>query len=134
VVRVPSGEPVTVSVDVKLDANGRSTDTDVKVLLHWDRVGVFGASWPNPKNSPMHRMNHDGTSATYSATLGSLPPGKYEFAAHIIGANDVWVPTMGAREPNGRLEVLPSRVFAREQARQRKGRKEEERAEIQAIP
>lgn len=131
--RVPFGEPVTVSVDVTLDRELDGVDTDVKALLHWDRVAVFGGNWPNPKNSPMHRMTHDGTSVSYSITLGSLPPGKYEFAAHIIGANDVWVPTAGAREPNGRLEVLESRVFAREQARQRKGRKEAERAEVDVL-
>lgn len=133
-VRVPSGEPVTVTVDVTLDREVEEADTGVKALLHWDRVAVFGGNWPNPKNSPMHRMTCQGTSVRYSITLGSLPPGKYEFAAHVIGANDVWVPTAGAREPNGRLEVLESRVFAREQARQRKGRKEEEPAEADARP
>lgn len=130
--RVPFGEPVTVTVDVTLDRQAAEADTGVKALLHWDRVAVFGGNWPNPKNSPMHRMAYRGTSVTYSITLGSLPPGKYEFAAHVIGANDAWVPTAGAREPNGRLEVLESRVFAREQARQRKGRKEEEPAEADA--
>jgi hypothetical protein len=132
--RVPFGEPVTLTVDVTLDREVAEADTGVKALLHWDRVAVFGGHWPNPKNSPMHRMTYQGTSVTYSITLGSLPPGKYEFAAHVIGANDVWVPHAGAREPNGRLEVLESRVFAREQARQRKGRKEEEPAEADARP
>lgn len=131
--RVPFGEPVTVTVEVTLDREAEEADSGVKALLHWDRVGVFGGNWPNPKNSPMHRMSHRDDTVTYSITLGSLPPGKYEFAAHIIGANDVWVPTAGAREPNGRLEVLESRVFAREQAQQRKGRKEAERAELDAI-
>jgi predicted NBD/HSP70 family sugar kinase len=132
--RVPFGEPVTVTVDVTLSRAVVEADTDVKALLHWDRVAVFGGNWPNPKNSPMHRMTHQGASVTYSITLGSLPPGKYEFAAHIIGANDIWVPTVGAREPNGRLEVLESRDFAREQGRVRKGRKEGERVEADVLP
>lgn len=131
VARVPSGEPVTVTVDVTLDRPVTDGDSGIKALLHWDRVPVFGGNWPNPKNSPMHRVDQGGSSATYSISLGSLPPGKYEFAAHIIGANDMWVPAYGAREPNGRLEVLPSRVFAREEAKRRSGRKEALRAEVQ---
>jgi predicted NBD/HSP70 family sugar kinase len=130
--RIRTGESITVAVDVTLDRPVAADHTGVKALLHWDRVALFGGHWPNPKNSPMQCISTDGTTATYSATLGSLPPGKYEFAAHIVGANDIWVPTVGAREPNGRLEVLPSRVFAREQAGRRRGRKEGERARVRA--
>lgn len=130
--RIRSGEPITVTVDVTLDRAVAVDHTGVKTMLHWDRVALFGGHWPNPKNSPMQCISTDGTTATYSVTLGSLPPGKYEFAAHIVGANDIWVPTVGAREPNGRLEVLPSRVFAREQAGHRRGRKEDERARVKA--
>lgn len=132
--RVPFGEPVTITVDATLDRDAAAADAGVKALLHWDRVPVFGGNWPNPKNSPMHRMAYEGSSITYSITLGSLPPGKYEFAAHIIGANHMWVPTAGVREPNGRLEVLESRVFARERARRGKGEKEEARAEVDVTP
>lgn len=131
VARIPFGEPVTVTVDVTLDRPLTDGDAGIKALLHWDRVAVFGGNWPNPKNSPMHRVDRADSKATYSISLGSLPPGKYEFAAHIIGANDLWVPA-DAREPNGRLEVLPSRVFAREQVERRHGRKEGKQAEVQA--
>lgn len=130
--RVPFGESVTVTVDVTTDRPLSGGDSGVKALLHWDRVGVFGGSWPNPKNSPMHQVAHRDSAATYSITLGSLPPGKYEFAAHVIGANDLWAPADGGREPNGRLEVLPSRVFARELAGRGDEGKEVVPADVQA--
>jgi hypothetical protein len=98
-----------VSVTVRTDPDG--DPHDVKALLHWDRVGLFGGNWPSPKNSPMHLLRENGQEATFGVTLGSLPPGKYEYAAHVLGANDIWVrlgefPT----ESNGRIEVLPSRA------------------------
>jgi hypothetical protein len=115
--RVRSGEPVTIMVDVKVDSQKESESSEVKVLLHWDRVALFGGNWTNPKNSPMHMISAGAGVATFGVTLGSLPPGKYEYAAHVLGSNDVWVRTNNPVEnTNGRVEVIPSRaaVFAGE--------------------
>lgn len=109
--KVRTGEPVTIMVDVKLDSNEASKTSEVKALLHWDRVALFGGNWTNPKNSPMHLISADGGEATFGVTLGSLPPGKYEYAAHVLGSNDVWVRTANPVEnTNGRVEVIPSRA------------------------
>ena len=111
--RVRSGEPITVMVDVKLDAGDSAKVSEVKALLHWDRVALFGGNWTNPKNSPMHLISSDRGEATFGVTLGSLPPGKYEYAAHVLGSNDIWVRTSNPIEnTNGRVEVLPSRAAA----------------------
>jgi predicted NBD/HSP70 family sugar kinase len=138
--RVRSGEPVTVTLDVLLEDGNADDETGLKVLLHWDRVALFGGNWPNPKNSPMHRVQAEGLKATYSVTLGALPPGKYEFVAHVLAANDMWVP--GPREPNGRVEVLArrTRTYRAATARERGGqqrnqrKKEVDRAEANIIP
>ncbi|HEX6509911.1 MAG TPA: ROK family transcriptional regulator [Chloroflexota bacterium] len=108
--RVRNGQPVTVKLDVELETPVAADAMDVKVLLHWDRVALFGAGWPNPKNSPMQLSSLDGRHATFSAVLGSLPPGKYEYAARVLAANDLWVRGDGPSEPNGRLEVLSNRA------------------------
>ena len=110
--RVLPGEPITVSVDVELEGDGAQTQTEVKALLHWDRVAQFGGNWPNPRNSPMHLVQEDGPDARYAITLGTLAPGKYEFTAHVLGANDVWVRVEGPDERNGRVEVLPQRAMS----------------------
>lgn len=106
--RLRSSDPVTVTVRAQLQ--GEVDPGAVKALLHWDRVSLFGGSWPYPKNSPMRVAETDGDSVLYRVTLGSLPIGKYEFAVRLLGANEVWVP--GPREPNGRFEVLASHLFA----------------------
>jgi hypothetical protein len=106
--RIRSREPVTVTVDVLLDGSCQEAQ-NVKALLHWDRVALFGASWPNPKNSPMHLVSREGSRATFAVTLGSLPPGKYEFAAHVLAADDLWVRPTGSTNVNGRIEVLADR-------------------------
>ncbi len=109
--RVRSGEPVTVMVDVEVDSREPEKTSEVKALLHWDRVALFGGNWTSPKNSPMHLISADGNKATFGVTLGSLPPGKYEYAAHILGSNDIWVRTAHPVEnTNGRVEVIPSRA------------------------
>jgi glucokinase len=110
--RVRSGDPLTVTLDVELAHEPAEADTGVKALLHWDRVALFGGHWPAPKNSPMQLLCVDGKIATYGITLGALPTGKYEYAAHVLGRNDVWVRADGPGEQNGRLEVLPNRAFA----------------------
>ena len=110
--RVRSGDPVSVTVDVLLEGKAAERATDVKALLHWDRVALFGASWPSPKNSPMQLMSTNGSRASFGMTLGSLPPGKYEFAAHVLGANDLWVRPDGPSDANGRVEVLANRSFS----------------------
>ncbi len=106
VCRLEAGETLTVRIDVELDDANVDRDRDVKILLHWDRVPLFGSSWPSPKNSPMRPVRRDGIKVTYEVELDALPPGKYEYAVHALGANDLWVP--GARERNGRAEVLAS--------------------------
>jgi len=106
--RIRSREPVTVTVDVLLDGSSREAE-HVKALLHWDRVALFGGSWPNPKNSPMHLVSSVGARATFGVTLGSLPPGKYEFAAHVLAADDLWVHPGESTNVNGRIEVLADR-------------------------
>jgi predicted NBD/HSP70 family sugar kinase len=108
VARLRGGDAVTVTVQARVvgDTDGHG----VKTLLHWDRVPLFGGSWPSPKNSPMHVVSTTDDITTYGVTLGSLPVGKYEFTVHLLAANDVWVP--GARQPNGRIEVLPARARA----------------------
>lgn len=108
VARLRGGDAVTVTVQARVvgDTDGQG----VKALLHWDRVPLFGGSWPNPRNSPMHVLGVEADVTTYGVTLGSLPVGKYEFTVHLLAVNEVWVP--GSRLPNGRLEVLPSRAFA----------------------
>ncbi|MGI8549853.1 MAG: ROK family protein [Dehalococcoidia bacterium] len=103
VARLEAGESLTVRLDVELDNANLDREPDVKVLLHWDRVPLFGSSWPSPKNSPMRLIQRDGARVTYELELDALPPGKYEYAVHALGANDIWVP--GARERNGRAEV-----------------------------
>jgi hypothetical protein len=108
--RVRSGDTVTVTVDIELAQEPAGVDTGVKALLHWDRVALFGGHWPTPKNSPMQLLEIDGRTAMYGVTLGALPPGKYEFAAHVLGRNDVWVRAAGPGEQNGRLEVLANRA------------------------
>jgi predicted NBD/HSP70 family sugar kinase len=110
--RVRSGDSVTVTVDVELALEPQGVDTGVKALLHWDRVALFGGHWPSPRNSPMQLLHIHGRTATYSVTLGALPPGKYEFAAHVLGHSDVWVRAESPAEQNGRLEVLPNRAFS----------------------
>jgi len=108
--RLPLGQPLEITVDVK--TKGAHGDVfDAKVLLHWDRVAMFGGSWSNPKNSPMHLAESIDGRARYKVTLGSLPPGKYEFAAHVLGKNDRWVRAGSDYEPsNGRVEVLAGRA------------------------
>jgi predicted NBD/HSP70 family sugar kinase len=109
--RVRTGEPVPVTVDVRLEDPAQSAG--LKVLLHWDRVGLFGGHWATPKNSPMQLTSDNDGVLRYGVTLGTLPPGRYEYAAHVVGANDLWV--RGERpnnENNGRVEVLPARVAA----------------------
>jgi len=103
--RLRDGESVTITVEARLE--GDSDGAGVKALLHWDRVPVFGGSWPSPKNSPMRVVGDENGTVTYAVTLAGLPIGKYEFAVHLLGANDVWVP--GARERNARVEVLRRR-------------------------
>lgn len=107
--RVVGGQPIGVTVDVRLEdtaVDGR----DIKALLHWDRIALFGGHWSTPKNSPMHMVSSRDGCLTYGVTLGSLPPGRYEFAAHVLGANDIWVRSDGPSDTtNGRAEVLPSR-------------------------
>lgn len=116
--RVRNGDPITVTVEVERTGSAGGTEPGLKVLLHWDRVPMFGGNWPNPKNSPMQHVQTRGRRATYSVTLGMLPPGKYEFAAHVVGVNDMWVRTEGPGEVNGRVEVLPSRVLSIEGERE----------------
>jgi hypothetical protein len=99
-----------VTVDVRVDGKEAEDYDSVKAVLHWDRVHLFGGNWPNPKNSPMHLQRRDKDTATYGLTLGSLPPGKYEFTAHVLGANDLWVRADAPTEVNGRVEVLPNRA------------------------
>ena len=109
--RVRSGEHVPVTLDVRLKDAAADEAEDVEVLLHWDRVALFGANWATPKNSPMHLVSKQDDLLTYGATLGSLPPGKYEFTAHVLGANGIWVRTSRKEEENnGRVEVIPARV------------------------
>jgi predicted NBD/HSP70 family sugar kinase len=110
--RVRAGEQVQVSLDVKVDEKEPDNGASLKVVLHWDRVTLFGGSWPNPKNSPMQCTGRHGATLTYGLVLGMLPPGKYEFSAHVLGASDLWVRADAPGEPNGRLEILPSRAFA----------------------
>ena len=107
--RVRAGEPIKVTVDVLLGDCAQEDATQVKALLHWDRVSLFGGNWPSPKNSPMQLLETNGRKATYGLTLGSLPPGKYEFTAHVLGANDIWVRADAPGEVNGRIEVLANR-------------------------
>lgn len=103
--RLEAGEALTVRLDVEYDGLNDEREPDVKVLLHWDRVPLFGSSWPSPKNSPMRPVQRSGARVTYELELDALPPGKYEYAVHALGVNDAWVP--GVRERNGRLDVLP---------------------------
>jgi hypothetical protein len=111
--RLAAGEQVAVTVDVRLKPGSAAADANrVKVLLHWDRVPQFGGNWPKPKNSPMHLVAENGEVSTYAVTLGSLPPGKYEFAAHVLGANELWARTDTPNETNGRIEILDPRVVS----------------------
>jgi hypothetical protein len=112
--RARAGEPIHVTLDVKLNEQDRESDTGIKVVLHWDRVTLFGGNWPSPKNSPMQLSRRNGDITTYAMTLGSLPTGKYEFAAHVLAKNDLWIRADAAGERNGRFEILPTRVFAAE--------------------
>jgi hypothetical protein len=106
--RVRVGEPITVALDVKVDHPREPND--LKALLHWDRVAMYGGHWATPKNSPMQLSSVVDGMLRYEVTLGALPPGRYEFTAHVMGANDVWLRAGGAgHENNGRVEVLPSR-------------------------
>ena len=112
--RIRTGEHFSVTVDVRLETEAGANDAEsVNALLHWDRVGLFGANWTTPKNSPMRLLSqHEGV-LTYGVTLGSLPPGRYEFTAHVLGANDIWVrTTRQSEENNGRVEVIPARAAA----------------------
>lgn len=130
--RLEAGATLTVRLDLELDDANGEREPDAKILLHWDRVPLFGSSWPSPKNTPMRPAWRAGARVTYEVELDALPPGKYEYAVHALGANDVWVP--GAREPNGRAEVLPrhgpddhrSDSSARDRRRQEPGRREVE--------
>jgi predicted NBD/HSP70 family sugar kinase len=108
--RVRAGDPVTVMIDVVLDGEAAEKAQQVKTLLHWDRVTRFGTPWPNPKNSPMQLAGTDGARATYTVTLASLPSGMYEFTAHVLGRNDIWIPENGLPELNGRVEVVLTRA------------------------
>jgi len=113
--RVGSGDPVSVTVEVELEDGQAAGYDGVKALLHWDRVALFGSVWPSPKNSPMRLISSSDGHNVYGVTLGSLPPGKYEFAAHVLARNDIWVRADDSGTiNNGRVEVLPSRaaVFA----------------------
>jgi len=111
--RIRSGEPLSVTVDVRLADSASETPPDVKVLLHWDRVALFGGNWATPKNSPMQLIDEKDGVLRYGVTLGSLPPGRYEFAAHVLGKNDIWVRTHDEHgESNGRVEVIASRAAA----------------------
>jgi glucokinase len=111
--RVRAGDPISITVDVRLQKESRDTPPDVKVLLHWDRVALYGGHWATPKNSPMRLISEKDGVLRYGVTLGSLPSGRYEFAAHVLGKNDIWVRIPDEHgESNGRVEVLPSRAAA----------------------
>jgi predicted NBD/HSP70 family sugar kinase len=128
--RVRGGDPISVTVDVRIDGAPDETDP-VKALLHWDRVSLFGGHWATPKNSPMHLISSEDGSLTYGVTLGSLPPGKYEYTAHVLGANDIWVRASHQKEENnGRVEVIPTRAAVSDSGNMEehsKGGKEAER-------
>jgi predicted NBD/HSP70 family sugar kinase len=111
--RVRSGEPISVTVDVRLEKADEDQAASLKALLHWDRVALFGGPWATPKNSPMQLISNRYGLLTYGVTLGSLPPGRYEYAAHVMGANDIWIRAFQQEEVrNGRVEVLHSRAVA----------------------
>lgn len=110
--RVRMGEPVTVTIDVRVEEPNEPSE--VKVLLHWDRVAMYGGYWATPKNSPMRLISNRNGLLGYGVTLGTLPPGRYEYTAHVLGANDFWVRADESRNgtTNGRIEVLPARYSA----------------------
>lgn len=111
--RIRSSDSLAVTVDVRLAGKSIELPPDVKVLLHWDRVGLFGGHWVTPKNSPMQLIEQSEDVLRYGLTLGSLPPGRYEFAAHVMGKNDMWVRSNDEHgESNGRVEVIASRAAA----------------------
>ena len=111
--RIRTGDHLSVTVDVRVAEGQTELPTDLAVLLHWDRVALFGGNWATPKNSPMRFLEEVNGVLRYEVRLGSLPSGRYEFAAHVIGKNDVWVRTNDERgERNGRVEVLRSRATA----------------------
>jgi len=111
--RVRVGDPISITVDVRPAEGGFDSPPDVKVLLHWDRVSLYGANWATPKNSPMQLLDQNDGEFRYGITLGTLPPGRYEFAAHVLGKNDIWVRSQEEHgESNGRVEVIPSRAVA----------------------
>jgi predicted NBD/HSP70 family sugar kinase len=109
--RVRSGEPISVTVDVRVEQPAERAG--VKALLHWDRVALFGGHWATPKNSPMQLVSAEDGRLRYGVTLGTLPPGRYEYTAHVLGVNDFWVRiNQPGLESNGRVEVLPTRAAA----------------------
>lgn len=114
--RVRSGAPVVIALDVRLEPAFAESEPSAKILLHWDRVALFGGKWPRPKNSPMSLVKRHGTDCTYRLSLGPLPPGKYEFAAHVLGANELWVRSAGGTDVNARVEVVRDREPARSRA------------------